>query len=211
MDKQIAVEKLMRAAPVIPVVVVDDVAAAVGLARALVMGGIPAIEVTLKTPNALECLRAIAGEVEGAIPGAGTVVTPGQVEAVEKAGAQFMVSPGSSPKLLAAAAASPLPLLPGAGTSSEMMSLLEAGYRHMKFFPASVAGGAPYLKALSSPLPQVKFCPTGGIGPANAHEYLSLPNVLCVGGSWLVPDNAVKAGDWPAITALAEAAAKLAR
>jgi len=211
MDKQQAVEKVMRAAPVIPVVVVDEVMAAIGLARALVAGGIPAIEVTLRTPNALECLRAIAAEVEGAIPGAGTVVTPAQVEAVEKAGGQFMVSPGAAPNLLAAAAASPLPLLPGSATASEMMALLEAGYGYMKFFPASVAGGAPYLKALSSPLPQAKFCPTGGIGPANAHEYLSLPNVLCVGGSWLVPDKAVKAGDWAAITTLAREAAALAR
>lgn len=211
MDKQQQVEAVMAAAPVIPVVIVDEPAKAVALARALVAGGIPAIEVTLRTPRALECLAAIAAEVEGAIPGAGTVLTSAQVAAVETAGAKFMVSPGAAPKLLEAAAASPLPLLPGAATATEMMALMERGYRHLKFFPASVAGGAAYLKALASPLPQVKFCPTGGISAENAGDYLALPNVACVGGSWLAAEAAVAAGDWDAITKLAQEAAALRR
>lgn len=211
MDKQQQVEAVMAAAPVIPVVIVDEPAKAVALARALVAGGIPAIEVTLRTPRALECLAAIAAEVEGAIPGAGTVLTSAQVAAVETAGAKFMVSPGAAPKLLEAAAASQLPLLPGAATATEMMALMERGYRHLKFFPASVAGGAAYLKALASPLPQVKFCPTGGISAENAGDYLALPNVACVGGSWLAAEAAVAAGDWDAITKLAQEAAALRR
>ena len=208
-DKQKAVSAVMRAAPVIPVVVIDEVKAAVSLARALVAGGIPAIEVTLRTGNALECLRAIAGEVEGAIPGAGTVLAPDQIDAVEKAGAQFMVSPGAAPKLLEAAADCAVPLLPGAATASEMMSALEEGYRHLKFFPASQAGGADYLKALSSPLPQIAFCPTGGIGASNASDYLALPNVLCVGGSWLAPAKLIAEEDWAGITQIAAQAAAL--
>jgi 2-dehydro-3-deoxyphosphogluconate aldolase/(4S)-4-hydroxy-2-oxoglutarate aldolase len=211
MDKQAQVEAVMGAAPVIPVVVVDVPKEAVSLARALVTGGIPAIEVTLRTPKALDCLRAIAAEVEGAIPGAGTVLTGEQVAAVEKAGAKFMVSPGAAPKLLEAAEASALPLLPGAATAGEMMALMERGYRHLKFFPASVAGGPAYLKALASPLPQIRFCPTGGISASTAAEYLALPNVLCVGGSWLAPGSAVAAGDWEAISELARQAAGLAR
>ncbi len=210
-EKQKAVSTVMRAAPVIPVVVIDDVKAAVSLARALVAGGIPAIEVTLRTPNALECLRAIAGEVEGAIPGAGTVLTPDQIAAVEKAGAKFMVSPGTAPGLLDAAADSAVPLLPGAVTASEMMAALEQGYRHLKFFPASQAGGADYLKALSSPLPQIAFCPTGGVSVGNAADYLALPNVLCVGGSWLAPAKRIAEEDWAGITQIATEAASLPR
>ncbi|MCB1462360.1 MAG: bifunctional 4-hydroxy-2-oxoglutarate aldolase/2-dehydro-3-deoxy-phosphogluconate aldolase [Nitratireductor sp.] len=208
-EKQAAVEATMRAAPVIPVVVIDDVKAAVSLARALVAGGIPAIEVTLRTPRALDCLKAIASEVEGAIPGAGTVLTPYQADAVEKAGARFMVSPGAAPGLLDAAAASPVPLLPGAATASEMMTLMEQGYRHLKFFPASQAGGPSYLGALSSPLPQVRFCPTGGVSAANAPDYLALPNVLCVGGSWLAPAKRIAEEDWAGITQIAAEAAAL--
>lgn len=210
-EKQESVGAVMRAAPVIPVVVIDDPKAAVSLARALVAGGIPAIEVTLRTPNALECLRAISDEVEGAIPGAGTVLTPDQIAAVEKAGAQFMVSPGTAPVLLEAAADSAVPLLPGAVTASEMMAALEQGYRHLKFFPASQAGGADYLKALSSPLPQIAFCPTGGVSVGNAGDYLALPNVLCVGGSWLAPAKRVAEEDWAGITQIAAEAAALSR
>ena len=210
-EKQESVGAVMRAAPVIPVVVIDDPKAAVSLARALVAGGIPAIEVTLRTPNALECLRAISGEVEGAIPGAGTVLTPDQIAAVEKAGAQFMVSPGTAPGLLEAAADSAVPLLPGAVTASEMMAALEQGYRHLKFFPASQAGGADYLKALSSPLPQIAFCPTGGVSVGNAGDYLALPNVLCVGGSWLAPAKRIAEEDWAGITQIAAEAAALSR
>jgi len=207
--KQHFLETLMKAAPVVPVVIVDDPRQAVVMARALVKGGLPAIEVTLRTARALDCLEAIAGEVDGAIPGAGTVLEKAQIKAVEKAGAKFMVSPGTSPKLLDAADESAVPLLPGTATASEMMALGERGYRHLKFFPASVAGGAPYLKALSSPLPQFRFCPTGGISLATAKEYLALPNVLCVGGSWVAPADAVASGDSDRIVQLAREAAAL--
>lgn len=196
----------MTAAPVIPVVVVDDPQTAVALARALVEGGLPAIEITLRTPRAVECIAAVSAEVEGAIAGAGTVLDRRQVEAVEKAGAKFMVSPGASPGLIAAASGSPVPLLPGTATASEMMRLGEAGFTHLKFFPAEAAGGASYLKSIASPLPQFRFCPTGGIGPENAGDYLRLPNVLCVGGSWVAPAGMIAAGDWAGITRLAREA-----
>ncbi|MGI9402654.1 MAG: bifunctional 4-hydroxy-2-oxoglutarate aldolase/2-dehydro-3-deoxy-phosphogluconate aldolase [Rhizobiaceae bacterium] len=210
-EKQSQLEILMKAAPVIPVVIVDDPKKAVPMAKALVAGGLPAIEVTLRTARALECLDAISTEVDGAIPGAGTVLDPAQIEAVEKAGAKFMVSPGVSTKLLDAADDGPLPLLPGTATASEMMELGERGYHHVKFFPASLAGGAPYLKALSSPLPRFRICPTGGISLANAGDYLSLPNVLCVGGSWVAPKNLVDDEDWQGIETLAREAAALKR
>lgn len=199
----------MLLAPVIPVVVVEEVGHAVKLAKALVAGGLPAIEVTLRTPVALEALKAIAEEVEGAFAGAGTVVTPAQIKQVEEAGAKFMVSPGVSENLLDAADDSPLPLLPGTATASEVMRLGERGYGHMKFFPGSLAGGAPYLKALSGPLPDYRFCPTGGVSLANAGEYLGLQNVLCVGGSWVAPKNLVEARDWDGITKIAREAAGL--
>lgn len=208
-NKQKIIREIMLLAPVIPVVVVEEVGHAVDLARALVAGGLPAIEVTLRTPAALEALRVIADEVEGAFAGAGTVVTPAQIAQVEKAGAKFMVSPGVAPNLLDAAADSALPLLPGTATASEVMVLGERGYNHMKFFPGSLAGGAPYLKAIAGPLPQYSFCPTGGISLANASEYLTLDNILCVGGSWVAPKNLVEAGDWAGITKLASEAAKL--
>ena len=199
------------AAPVIPVVIVDDPETAVLLARALVQGGLPAIEVTLRTARALDCLAAVAAEVEGAIPGAGTVLDAAQIAAVEKAGAQFMVSPGASPNLLDAADDSEVPLLPGAATAGEMMRLGERGYQHLKFFPAGPAGGPAYLKALSSPLPQFRICPTGGVSSANAGEYLALPNVLCVGGSWVAPEGRMRQGDWQEIEMLARKAAELVR
>ncbi|MBL4726999.1 MAG: bifunctional 4-hydroxy-2-oxoglutarate aldolase/2-dehydro-3-deoxy-phosphogluconate aldolase [Rhizobiaceae bacterium] len=208
-NKQKIIHDIMTLAPVIPVVVVEEVGSAVALARALVAGGLPAIEVTLRTPIAMEALKAIADEVEGAFVGAGTVVTPAQIKQVEAAGAKFMVSPGVSENLLDAADDSALPLLPGTATASEVMNLGERGYSHMKFFPGSLAGGAPYLKALSGPLPQYSFCPTGGVSLANASEYLALQNVLCVGGSWVAPKNLVEAGDWDAITKLASDAVKL--
>ncbi|PCI03941.1 MAG: keto-deoxy-phosphogluconate aldolase [Hyphomicrobiales bacterium] len=208
-NKQKIIHDIMTLAPVIPVVVVEEVASAVALARALVAGGLPAIEVTLRTPIAMEALKAIADEVEGAFAGAGTVVTPAQIKQVEAAGAKFMVSPGAAANLLDAADDSALPLLPGTATASEVMTLGERGYSHMKFFPGSLAGGAPYLKALSGPLPQYSFCPTGGVSLANASEYLALQNVLCVGGSWVAPKNLVEAGDWDAITKLASDAAAL--
>lgn len=211
MDKQATVRSVMMAAPVIPVVIIDDPEKAVGLARALVAGGLPAIEITLRTPNAIDCIRAVAQEVEGGIPGAGTVMNRQQFEAIEKAGAQFAVSPGAAPGLLDAAMDSTVPLLPGAATASEMMALGERGYQHLKFFPAEAAGGAPYLKSLASPLSSFSICPTGGISLKTAPEYLKLPNVMCIGGSWVAPTDLVEAEDWSGIEALAREAAALAR
>jgi 2-dehydro-3-deoxyphosphogluconate aldolase/(4S)-4-hydroxy-2-oxoglutarate aldolase len=196
-------------APVVPVVVVSDAADAVPLARALVAGGLPAIEVTLRTPAALDAIRAIADEVPDAVVGAGTVITPDQVAQCVEAGARFLVSPGWTDALLTAMRASGVPHLPGVSTTSEVVALLERGVRDMKFFPAQAAGGTAYLRSLAGPLPQARFCPTGGIGPANAPEYLALPNVACVGGSWMVPADAVAAGDWARIEELARAAAGL--
>jgi 2-dehydro-3-deoxyphosphogluconate aldolase / (4S)-4-hydroxy-2-oxoglutarate aldolase len=207
--KQQQIETTMRLAPVIPVVVIDDVRAAVPMARALVAGGIPAIEVTLRTPAALEAIRAIAAEVEGAMVGVGTVLSARDLKAAQQAGARFAVSPGVSPHLLDAADDSELPLLPGAATASEVMAMLERGYRHLKFFPAVPAGGHKLLGAWASPLPQVRFCPTGGISLASAPDFLALPNVICVGGSWLTPANLLANGDWPAIELLAREAAGL--
>ncbi|MEU4655843.1 bifunctional 4-hydroxy-2-oxoglutarate aldolase/2-dehydro-3-deoxy-phosphogluconate aldolase [Streptomyces sp. NPDC023723] len=198
-------------APVVPVVVVEDAADAVPLARALVAGGLPAIEVTLRTPAALDAIRAVAAEVPAAVVGAGTVITPAQVEAVVAAGARFLVSPGWTDALLAAMRASGVPFLPGVSTTSEVVALLERGVREMKFFPAQAAGGTAYLKALASPLPQARFCPTGGITLASAPDYLSLPNVGCVGGSWMLPADAVAGRDWARVEALAREAAGLRR
>ncbi|AIV36772.1 bifunctional 4-hydroxy-2-oxoglutarate aldolase/2-dehydro-3-deoxy-phosphogluconate aldolase [Streptomyces sp. R1] len=196
-------------APVVPVVVVDDLADAVPLARALVAGGLPAIEVTLRTPVALDAIRAIAAEVPGAVVGAGTVVTAEQVGQVVTAGARFLVSPGWTDALLEAMRGSGVPFLPGVSTTSEVVALLERGVREMKFFPAEAAGGTAYLKALAAPLPQARFCPTGGITPASAPEYLALPNVGCVGGSWMLPKDAVAGRDWARVERLAREAAGL--
>ncbi|WP_145875589.1 bifunctional 4-hydroxy-2-oxoglutarate aldolase/2-dehydro-3-deoxy-phosphogluconate aldolase [Streptomyces sp. BK340] len=196
-------------ASVVPVVVVEDAADAVPLARALVAGGLPAIEVTLRTPAALDAIRAVAAEVPDAVVGAGTVIAPEQVGECVAAGARFLVSPGWTDALLTAMRASGVPFLPGVSTTSEVVALLERGVREMKFFPAQAAGGTAYLKSLAGPLPQARFCPTGGIGPATAPEYLSLPNVGCVGGSWMVPADAVAAGDWARVEELARAAAGL--
>ncbi|MGN2247294.1 bifunctional 4-hydroxy-2-oxoglutarate aldolase/2-dehydro-3-deoxy-phosphogluconate aldolase [Frateuria sp. GZRR35] len=208
-DRQQEIERAMRLAPVIPVVVIEDARAAVPMARALVAGGVPAIEVTLRTAAALEAVRAIAAEVEGAMVGVGTVLGEADLRAAYEAGARFAVSPGATSRLLDAAADIPLPLLPGAATASEAMALLERGYRHLKFFPAVPAGGAKLLAAWAGPLPQLRFCPTGGISAATAGEFLALPSVLCVGGSWLTPADKLAAGDWAGIEALASAAAGL--
>ncbi|MEI7035302.1 bifunctional 4-hydroxy-2-oxoglutarate aldolase/2-dehydro-3-deoxy-phosphogluconate aldolase [Fulvimonas yonginensis] len=208
-DKQQQIERTLRLAPVIPVVVIEDARAAVPMARALVAGGIPAIEVTLRTPAALEAVRAIAAEVEGAVVGVGTVLGEADLRAAQQAGARFAVAPGATPRLLDAAEDVALPLLPGAATASEAMALLERGYRHLKFFPAVPAGGARLLAAWAGPLPQLRFCPTGGIGPSSAGDFLALPNVLCVGGSWLTPADKLAAGDWAGIEQLARAAARL--
>ncbi|MGN9759703.1 bifunctional 4-hydroxy-2-oxoglutarate aldolase/2-dehydro-3-deoxy-phosphogluconate aldolase [Streptomyces sp. SD31] len=196
-------------APVVPVVVIEDASDAVPLARALVTGGLPAIEVTLRTPAALDAIREIAGAVPEAVVGAGTVITPAQVTQSVAAGARFLVSPGWTDVLLGAMRASGVPFLPGVSTTSEVVALLERGVREMKFFPAQAAGGAAYLRSLAGPLPQARFCPTGGIGPATAPDYLALPNVGCVGGSWMLPADAVAARDWGRVEALAREAAGL--
>ncbi len=208
-QKQQQIEATMRLAPVIPVVVIHDLKSAVPMARALVAGGTPAIEVTLRTPVALEAIRAIVAEVEGATVGVGTVLSAIDLNAARQAGARFAVSPGMSPYLLDAADDSALPLLPGAATASEAMSLLERGYRHLKFFPALPAGGHKLLGAWAGPLPQIRFCPTGGISLTNAADFLALPNVLCVGGSWITPADKLAAGDWAAIELLSREAASL--
>ncbi|MEV7448125.1 bifunctional 4-hydroxy-2-oxoglutarate aldolase/2-dehydro-3-deoxy-phosphogluconate aldolase [Streptomyces nigra] len=198
-------------APVVPVVVVDDPSDAVPLARALVAGGLRAIEVTLRTPGALDAIRAIADAVPEAVVGAGTVLTPEQVRRSVEAGARFLVSPGWTDSLLDAMRASGVPYLPGVSTASEVLALLERGVRELKFFPAEAAGGTAYLRSLYGPLPQVRFCPTGGIGPGSAPDYLALPNVACVGGSWMLPADAVAARDWARVETLAREAAGLGR
>jgi len=200
--------EICRLAPVVPVLVIDDLAHAAPLARALVAGGLPALEVTLRTPCALDAIRAMA-EVEGGVVGAGTLLTPADVKAAKAAGAKFGVSPGATQRLLEACAEYDLPILPGAATASEIMALLEMGFSTLKFFPAEQAGGAAYLKSIGAPIPQVKFCPTGGISLKNARDYLSLSNILCVGGSWVAPKDAMARGDWAAITTLAAEAAAL--
>lgn len=199
---------LLTLAPVVPVVVIERVEDAVPLARALVEGGLPLIEVTFRTPAALEALRAIA-DVEGAVAGAGTVISPAQMEAAIDAGASFLVSPGTTPDLLAAFIASPVPVMAGCATPSEAMRLAEAGFEVLKFFPAEVAGGVAALKAMAGPFPDLRFCPTGGITPANVGDYLALPNVVAVGGSWVAPQEAIRAGDFATVRALARAAADL--
>ncbi len=209
-EQSLKAAEICRLAPVVPVIVVDDLAHALPLARALVTGGLPALEVTLRTPVALDAIRAMA-EVPGGVVGAGTLLTPADVKAAKAAGAQFGVSPGATDRLLDACAEHDLPLLPGAATASEIMALLEKGHSVQKFFPAEQAGGAAYLKAIGAPLPQVMFCPTGGIGLKNARDYLTLGNILCVGGSWVAPKDALAAGDWARITALATEAAALRR
>ncbi|MGB1153865.1 MAG: bifunctional 4-hydroxy-2-oxoglutarate aldolase/2-dehydro-3-deoxy-phosphogluconate aldolase [Paracoccaceae bacterium] len=204
----IEAEKICTLAPVIPVLVVNDPAIAQPLAKALVAGGLPALEVTLRTPAALEVITEMA-KVEGGVVGAGTLLSPKDVTDAIAAGAKFGVSPGATDTLLTTCEAVDLPLLPGAATSTEVILLLERGYRVQKFFPAEANGGAAALKAIGAPLPQVRFCPTGGVTPANAPSYLGLSNTLCVGGSWVAPQALIDAGDWEGITDLARAAAAL--
>ncbi|MEV5891452.1 bifunctional 4-hydroxy-2-oxoglutarate aldolase/2-dehydro-3-deoxy-phosphogluconate aldolase [Nonomuraea fuscirosea] len=200
---------LLDLAPVIPVVVIDDVETAVPLARALVAGGLPAIEVTLRTPAAREAIARIAAEVPEATVGAGTVRTADDISASVAAGARFLVSPGTTPSLVEALEASGVPFLPGAVTVSEAMALAERGIKELKFFPAEAAGGVTYLKSLGGPLPDVRFCPTGGIRVETAPDYLALPNVGCVGGTWLTPADALASGDWARVEKLAAQAAAL--
>jgi 2-dehydro-3-deoxyphosphogluconate aldolase/(4S)-4-hydroxy-2-oxoglutarate aldolase len=202
--------RICRLAPVVPVLVIDDLSHARPLAEALVSGGLPALEVTLRTPAALDAIRAMA-EVPGGVVGAGTLLTPADVKAAKAAGACFGVSPGATDRLIAACEEEGLPLLPGAATASEIMVLLEKGYTVQKFFPAEQAGGAAYLRSIGSPIPQVSFCPTGGISLKIAADYLSLKNILCVGGSWVAPKDAMARGDWAVVTTLAREAAALSR
>ncbi len=201
--------QVMQDAPVIPVIVLHDVAHAVPMARALVAGGIRMLEVTLRTPQALACMEAIAKEVPEAVVGAGTVRSAADAAAAARAGAQFAVSPGYTRAVGQACRDQGLALLPGVATGSEIMMAQEDGYTELKFFPAMQAGGPAMLKAWAGPFFDVKFCPTGGVTPGNAAEFLSLPNVACVGGSWLVPGDALAQGDWARIKALAHQASRL--
>jgi 2-dehydro-3-deoxyphosphogluconate aldolase/(4S)-4-hydroxy-2-oxoglutarate aldolase len=202
-------DSLLDVVPVMPVVVLDRLADAVPVARALVAGGLPAIELTLRTEVALDAIRAIADEVPEILVGAGTIVSPGQAEQALDAGAQFLVSPGSTPALLGAMADTGLPFLPGTATVSEVLAVLEAGVTELKFFPAEASGGAAFLRSIAAPVPAARFCPTGGITVASAPAYLSLGNVGCVGGSWLTPADALAEGDWARVEQLAREAAAL--
>lgn len=201
--------QVMQDAPVIPVIVLSDVTHAVPLARALVAGGIRMLEVTLRTPQALACIEAIAREVPEAVVGAGTVRSASDAQAAANAGALFAVSPGYTSAVGRVCREVGLPLLPGVATGSEIMMAQEDGFTELKFFPAMQAGGSALLKAWGGPFFDITFCPTGGLTAANAHEFLSLPNVQCVGGSWLTPADALAAGDWARITALAQQACQL--
>ncbi len=205
-----ALRQTLSLAPVIPVIIINDVSQARPLAEALVAGGLPVLEVTLRTAHALQAIEIMA-RVPGAVVGSGTVRTPLQMGHSVDAGCQFMVSPGASPRLLEAAEEHRIPLLPGIGTPTEAMTASEHGYTFLKFFPAEALGGVKVLKAYASPLPDITFCPTGGIDMAKAPEYLALPNVICVGGSWVMPADAIEAGDWKRIEQLAREASKLGK
>ncbi|MFK8250379.1 bifunctional 4-hydroxy-2-oxoglutarate aldolase/2-dehydro-3-deoxy-phosphogluconate aldolase [Ancylobacter terrae] len=202
---------LLARAPVVPVVTVPSVSAGVKMAKALVEGGLPLIEVTLRTPAALEAIAAIAAEVPEAIVGAGTVTRVDLIEKSIAAGARYLVSPGITPALAEAFAEAPVPVLPGCATASEAMTLHAMGFAVLKLFPAEAVGGVNLLKSLAGPLPDLRFCPTGGIGPNNVATYLALPNILAVGGSWVAPNDAIASGDWARIVELSRAAAKLPR
>lgn len=201
--------EIMRASPVIPVIAIDAIEHAVPLAKALVEGGIRVLEVTLRTEHGLPAIRAMAEQVPGAIIGVGTLTRSEEFAAARDAGAVFGVSPGLTPRMVEAAKASGLPLLPGVMTPSEVMMAREAGFRQLKLFPAVPAGGVGMLNAIAGPLPDVLFCPTGGISQETASQFLACKNVACVGGSWLTPKDAIRNGDWKQITALAAAASKL--
>jgi len=205
-----AVDAILDAAPVMAVVTVESAAAAVDLSRALTAGGCVLIEITMRTPAALEAIRAVADEVPEAIVGAGTITNGGDFERAVEAGSRFAVSPGATPALLRAAKDGPIPFLPGIATASDLMAGLDEGYRRFKFFPAQAAGGVAALKALGGPFADVRFCPTGGITLANARDYLALRNVACVGGSWVAPAKLINAARWSDITELAREAASLA-
>ncbi|OUR78980.1 keto-deoxy-phosphogluconate aldolase [Marinomonas sp. 42_23_T18] len=204
MASQLTPRDVMTSTPVVPVIVVDNVEQAINLGKALVAGGVPVLEVTLRTEAALAAISALREQVPEAIVGAGTVCTRAQyVQAVE-AGSQFIISPGMTPDLLAVGKEYDVPYLPAVATISDILLGIEYGYDHFKFFPAEINGGVKALKAFSGPLADISFCPTGGVSPANYKEYLALPNVLCVGGSWIVPKDLIEAGKWDEITALAK-------
>jgi 2-dehydro-3-deoxyphosphogluconate aldolase/(4S)-4-hydroxy-2-oxoglutarate aldolase len=209
-EQSLKAAEICRLAPVIPVLVINDLAHAAPLARALVAGGLPALEVTLRTACALDAIRAMS-DVPGGVVGAGTLLTAADVKAAKAAGAKFGVSPGATDRIIAACEDEGLPLLPGAATASEIMALFEKGYTVQKFFPAEQAGGAAYLKSIGAPLPQVMFCPTGGISLKIAPDYLALKTILCVGGSWVAPSDALANGEWATVTALALEASRLKR
>ncbi|CUU24357.1 ketohydroxyglutarate aldolase [Duffyella gerundensis] len=208
---KVSAETVLKTGPVVPVIVVNDLKHAVPMAKALVAGGVRVLEVTLRTPVAMEALRAIIKEVPEAIVGAGTVLNTQQLHEVTEAGAQFVISPGITESLLKAATDGPIPLIPGISTVSELMTGMDYGLREFKFFPAEANGGVKALQAIAGPFPQVRFCPTGGITPANYRDYLALKSVLCIGGSWLVPADALEQGDWNRITELAREAVAGAR
>ena len=202
------IDAILARCPVIPVLIIEDPASAAPLGRALVAGGLSVLEVTLRTPAAMECIRRMIAEVEGVVVGAGTVLDGAARKGCAAAGAAFCVSPGL---IRDEPAEGPAPLLPGVATATELMAGLAQGFTRFKLFPANVAGGIDALKAFASPFAGVKFCPTGGVSAANAADYLALPNVACVGGSWVAPPEAVRAGDWDRITELARQAAALRR
>jgi len=206
----ISIKDIMNTSPVVPVMVIDNLEDAVPLAKALVDGGLRVLEITLRTAPALDAIKAIKGAVSGAIVGAGTIINTETLQQSIDAGAEFIVTPGSTPAIIDAAQAAGIPILPGVNTPSEAMALLEKGITEMKFFPAEAAGGIPMLKSIAGPLPQIQFCPTGGVSPKNAADYLALKNVACVGGSWMAPADLVKAGDWDEITRRALEASALA-
>lgn len=208
-QRNAAVDAVFSKAPVLPVIVIERLDDAVPLARALVAGGLPVLEVTLRTAAALEGMRRIAAEVPGAVLGAGTVITPADLEASAAAGCTFAISPGATPALYHAADSSPIAWLPAVATASEVMQGLAHGHQRFKFFPAVSSGGIPALKGFNGPFPQVRFCPTGGIDAGNAPEFLALPNVGTVGGTWMLPKDAIASGDWARIERLAREAAAL--
>jgi 2-dehydro-3-deoxyphosphogluconate aldolase/(4S)-4-hydroxy-2-oxoglutarate aldolase len=205
---KISAEEVFKQGPVVPVLIIKNVEHAVPLAKALIHGGINVLEVTLRTPVALEAIAKIANEVPEALIGAGTVTNQMQLKQVEEAGAKFALSPGMTPALLQAGNHHNIAFIPGIATTSELMQAIDLGYTHFKFFPAESSGGIKAIKSISGPFPDVVFCPTGGISPSNYQDYLALPNVPCVGGSWLVPNGSMEAGDWSQITTLTQQAIK---
>lgn len=208
----LSIDKILKVAPVVPVMVVERLEDAVPLAQALYNGGLKVLEITLRTPVALGAIRAMVDALpEDAVIGAGTIITPEDLDNAVKAGSKFLVSPGTTPALIEAAKKSPVPLLPGIATPSEAMNLLTQGFTHLKFFPAESAGGVSMVKSIGGPLPQITFCPTGGIDLVKASTYLALPNVACVGGTWMAPKNLIADQRWDEIEKLAREAASLAR